>query len=306
VESTTIFSKLSPQQKARVVEALRSCGHVVGFMGDGVNDAAAMRVADCGISVDTGADVAKEAADIILLEKDLGVLERGVECGRRTFANMSKYVNMTASSNFGNVFSVLVAAAFLPFLPMSAAQLLFLNFVYDLTCTAMPHDAVDEEAIAVPKGWRTGSIMRFMRTFGPLSSLFDILTFCVLFFLVCPAVAGGTWQSLTDASARALFAGTFQAGWLLESILTQVLAVHLLRTDRVPIAQSRASWQMSLLGVLGVVAVLVMCLTPLGTMLDLRPLPMPAVCAIAAICALYVLAMLVTRKVYQSRFGTLL
>jgi Mg2+-importing ATPase len=149
-EHTTVFAKLSPDQKVRVVRALRSCGHVVGFMGDGVNDAAAMGASDCGVSVDSGADVAKEAADIILLEKDLGVLERGIVAGRRTFFNMNKYVKMTASSNFGNIFSVLVASVFLPFLPMTAVQLLLLNFIYDCACAAIPWDSVDARELQVP------------------------------------------------------------------------------------------------------------------------------------------------------------
>lgn len=305
VETTTVFAKLSPDQKARVVTALQANGHVVGFMGDGVNDAAAMRVADCGVSVDTGADVAKEAADIILLEKDLMVLERGVETGRRTFANMNKYVKMTASSNFGNVFSVLVASAFLPFLPMSAVQLLFLNFVYDLTCTAMPWDNVDEDALREPRNWDSGSISSFMRWMGPISSLFDVLTFALLFLVVCPAVCGGTWDAL-DGAARALFTGTFQAGWLLESMVTQVLAVHLLRTEHVPFVESRAAWQISVLGVVGIAVAALMCLTPLGQVIDLAVLPPSAVGAIALVSVAYALFVLLVRRAYIMRHGNLL
>lgn len=307
VETTTVFAKLSPDQKARVVGALQDNGHVVGFMGDGVNDAAAMRVADCGVSVDTGADVAKEAADIILLEKDLMVLERGVETGRRTFANMNKYVKMTASSNFGNVFSVLVASAFLPFLPMSAVQLLFLNFVYDLTCIAMPWDEVDDEALRKPRTWDSGSISSFMRWIGPISSIFDIVTFALLFLVVCPSVCGGTWAQLAgDAAAQARFVGTFQAGWLLESMITQVLAVHLLRTERVPFVESRASWQIMVLGALGIVVAAVMCLTPLGYVIDLAVLPLGAVGAIVAVAAAYAVCVLLVRKAYVARHGSLL
>ncbi|PWM34214.1 MAG: magnesium-translocating P-type ATPase, partial [Coriobacteriia bacterium] len=219
VQEVSIFAKLSPAQKARVVSALRGLGHAVAYMGDGVNDAAAMRESDCGISVDSAVDVAREAADIILLEKDLMVLEHGIECGRRTYANMIKYVKMTVSSNFGNIFSVLVAALFLPFLPMTAVQLLLLNLIYDLTCTAVPWDNVDDEAIARPRRWDTASVRRFMVAFGPLSSVFDILTFAGLFWVVCPAVAGSAWGAL-DAASQALFVGTFQAGWFVESMLT--------------------------------------------------------------------------------------
>ena len=305
VETTTVFAKLSPDQKARVVSALQANGHVVGFMGDGVNDAAAMRVADCGVSVDTGADVAKEAADIILLEKDLMVLERGVETGRRTFANMNKYVKMTASSNFGNVFSVLVASAFLPFLPMSAVQLLFLNFVYDLTCTAMPWDAVDDDALREPRNWDSGSISSFMRWMGPISSVFDILTFALLFLVVCPAVCGGSWATL-DTAAQMRFVGTFQAGWLLESMITQVLAVHLLRTEHIPFVESCASWQICLLGALGIAVAAFMCLTPAGHVIDLAVLPVGVVGAIVLVSAAYAVSVLLVRRAYVARHGRLL
>ena len=305
VEHTTVFAKLSPDQKVRVVHALKEQGHAVGFMGDGVNDAAAMREADCGVSVDTGADVAKEAADIILLEKDLDVLERGVEGGRKTFANMNKYVKMTASSNFGNVFSVLVASAFLPFLPMPAVQLLFLNFVYDLTCTAMPWDDVDEEALRLPRNWNAGSISTFMRWMGPISSVFDVVTFALLFLVVCPAVCGGAWGTL-DAAGRAVFMGTFQAGWLLESMVTQVLAVHLLRTERIPFVQSRPAWQISVLGALGVAVAAFMCLTPAGYVLDLAVLPLRFAGVIVLIALGYAGCVLIVREAYMKRYGSLL
>ena len=305
VETTTVFAKLSPDQKARVVAALQKNGRVVGFMGDGVNDAAAMRQSDCGVSVDTGADVAKEAADIILLEKDLMVLERGVEGGRRTFANMNKYVKMTASSNFGNVFSVLIASAFLPFLPMTAVQLLFLNFVYDLTCIALPWDAVDEDTLRVPRRWDAGSIQSFMRWMGPVSSVFDVVTFVLLFAVVCPAVCGGTWATL-DGMGQLRFAGTFQAGWLLESMLTQVLAVHLLRTEHLPFVESRASWQICVLGAAGVAVAALMCCTPLGYVIDLSVLPIIALLAVALVAIAYAVCLLTLRRVYIKRYGSLL
>ena len=305
VERTTVFAKLAPDQKVRVVEALQSLGHTVGFMGDGVNDAAAMSAADCGVSVDTAADVAKESADIILLDKDLMVLERGIEGGRRTFANMGKYVKLTASSNFGNVFSVLVASAFLPFLPMTAVQLLFLNFVYDLTCTAMPWDSVDDELLAEPRSWDAGSISSFMRWFGPISSIFDVITYAVLFLLVCPAVAGGTWDVL-DAGGRAVFAGTFQAGWLLESMATQVIAVHLLRTNRKPLVESRSAAILAALGIAGIAAAALMCLTPAGYIIDLSALPLPYVGILALIVAGYAGCVLFMRRAYMQRRGSLL
>ena len=305
VETTTVYAKLSPDQKARVVAALQHNGHVVGFMGDGVNDAAAMRQADCGVSVDTGADVAKEAADIILLEKDLMVLERGVEGGRKTFANMNKYVKMTASSNFGNVFSVLVASAFLPFLPMTAVQLLFLNFVYDLTCIAMPWDSVDEDTLRAPRTWDSGSISTFMRWFGPISSVFDVVTFALLFLVVCPTVCGGAWNEL-GADSQATFAATFQAGWLLESMVTQVLAIHLLRTERKPFVESCASWQICALGAAGIAVAALMCCTRLGHVIDLAVLSLPVVAMMVAVAVGYALCVLLVRKIYVARHGSLL
>jgi len=234
------------------------------------------------------------------------VLEHGVELGRKTFANMNKYVKMTASSNFGNVFSVLVASAFLPFLPMTAVQLLFLNFVYDLTCTAMPWDNVDEESLREPRTWNAGSISSFMRWIGPISSVFDIVTFALLFFVVCPAVCGGTWAELSTDAARLQFAGTFQAGWLLESMLTQVLAVHLLRTERIPFVQSHAAWQISVLGVCGILVAGFMCLTSAGHVIDLSTLPLASLPIIVLIAAAYAGSVLIIRKLYAARFGSLL
>ena len=268
-QSATVFAKLSPAQKARVVTVLRSLGHAVGFMGDGVNDAAAMRASDCGISVDSAIDVAREAADIILLEKDLMVLEHGIVCGRHTYANMIKYVKITVSSNFGNIFSVLAAALFLPFLPMTAVQLLLLNLIYDLTCTALPWDNVDDATLAKPCRWNTGSIRDFMFSFGPLSSLFDVITFAALFFLICPAIAGGSWDALS-AAGKTAFTAVFQAGWFIESMWTQTLAVHLVRTERIPFIQSRACRPLALLGIAGVVLVTVLPFIPAGLALDFQ------------------------------------
>lgn len=185
-EETAVFAKLSPEQKARVVSALRSGGHSVGFMGDGINDAAAMKSSDIGISVDTAVDIAKESADIILLEKDLSVLEEGIVEGRKTYANMIKYIKMTASSNFGNMFSVLAASALLPFLPMMSVQLIFLNLIYDLSCTAVPWDNVDREYLTVPKKWDASSVGSFMLWLGPTSSIFDWTTYAFMYFVLCP------------------------------------------------------------------------------------------------------------------------
>ena len=307
VEHTTVFAKLSPDQKVRVVRALRSCGHVVGFMGDGVNDAAAMGASDCGVSVDSGADVAKEAADIILLEKDLGVLERGIVAGRRTFFNMNKYVKMTASSNFGNIFSVLVASVFLPFLPMTAVQLLLLNFIYDCACAAIPWDSVDARELRVPQTWRPGSIASFMRWIGPTSSVFDVATFVLLFFWVCPSVAGGSWQAIVgNPTATALFAATFQAGWFVESMCTQVLFVHLVRTERIPFVQSMADWRVLLLDTGAIVLSLVIPFTGVGAALGMAPLPVAFLAVLPLVVLGYAVLVLLARRAYVRRFGRLL
>lgn len=305
VQEVSIFAKLSPAQKARVVSALRGLGHAVAYMGDGVNDAAAMRESDCGISVDSAVDVAREAADIILLEKDLMVLEHGIECGRRTHANMIKYVKMTVSSNFGNIFSVLVAALFLPFLPMTAVQLLLLNLIYDLTCTAVPWDNVDDEAIARPRRWDTASVRRFMVAFGPLSSVFDILTFAGLFWVVCPAVAGSAWGAL-DAAGQALFVGTFQAGWFVESMLTQTLVVHLIRTEKTPFIGSRAAWPLCALGASGIAVACALPFTPMGAALDFCALPGAFWALLAVMVAGYAAVVCLAKRRYLRRNDSLL
>ena len=226
--SSNIFAKLSPAQKERIVSVLKKAGSVVGFMGDGINDAPALRAADIGVSVDSAVDIAKEAADIILLEKSLMVLDEGVIEGRRTFANMLKYIKMTASSNFGNVFSVLIAGAFLPFLPMLPLQLLVQNLLYDVSQVAIPFDNVDPELLAGPQRWNPDDIGRFMVWFGPVSSVFDIVTYALMWFV---------FSANTPAHQT-----LFQSGWFVEGLLSQTLIVHMIRTRKVPFVQSRASW----------------------------------------------------------------
>jgi P-type Mg2+ transporter len=236
-EHATVFARLSPQQKARVIQALRRRGHAVGFLGDGINDGPALKAADVGISVDTAVDVAKESADIILLEKNLRVLGEGVMEGRKVFGNILKYVRMGASSNFGNVFSVLGASAFLPFLPMLPVQILLNNLLYDVSQTAVATDNVDAAYLKQPRKWEIGGIGRFMLVMGPLSSVFDYVTFAVMLSLF------DWWQSPE----------LFQSGWFVESLLTQTLVVHVLRTRGMPLVQSRASFPL-------VVATLAICL----------------------------------------------
>ena len=246
VETTEVFAKLTPDQKARVFSVLRENGHTVGFMGDGINDAAAMKAADIGISVDTAVDVAKESADIILLEKDLMVLEEGIIEGRKTYANMIKYIKMTASSNFGNMFSVLAASVLLPFLPMMSVHLIFLNLIYDLSCTAIPWDNVDEEFIAKPRKWDASSVGSFMIWIGPTSSIFDFTTYIFMYFVFCPLfvskgvlfndlAAHYSGAELTAMQAR--YIGMFQAGWFVESMWSQTLVIHMIRTQKLPSRQ---------------------------------------------------------------------
>ena len=239
VEKINVFAKLSPDQKTRIVSVLRR-KHTVGFMGDGINDASAMKAADVGISVDSAVDIAKESADIILTEKDLNVLENGLIEGRRTYANTIKYIKITASSNFGNMFSILAASIFLPFLPMMPVQLLILNMIYDISCLALPFDNVDEDYLKIPRKWNADSIGQFMLRIGPTSSIFDISTYLFMFFVICPMAFGGAYSAL-DPGKQLAFAALFQAGWFVESQWTQSMVIHTLRTRHIPIIQSNAS-----------------------------------------------------------------
>jgi len=230
-QKTTLFARLSPAHKQRVIRALRATGHVVGFLGDGINDAPALRAADIGISVDTATDIAKESADLILLDKDLMVLEGGVTEGRKVFANIVKYIRMGASSNFGNMFSVLGASAFLPFIPMAPIQVLTNNLLYDFSQVPIPTDAVDDEQVARPRPWNIDEIRRFILFIGPISSIFDYTTFFVML-----------WVFKCWDPARA---SLFQTGWFVESLMTQTLIIHVIRTNRIPFIQSRASWPLT-------------------------------------------------------------
>ncbi len=306
-EKTSVFAKLTPAQKARIVTALRAGGHSVGFLGDGINDAEAMRAADVGISVDSGADIAKEAADVVLLEKDLMVLETGIIEGRKVYANMVKYIKMTASSNFGNMFSVLAASAFLPFLPMESLQLLFLNLLYDLTCTAIPWDNADKEFLLRPKKWDASSTGKFMLFIGPVSSVFDILCFAALYFIVCPTALGGAgFRSLGDPALKEQFAALFQSGWFIVSMWTQALAIHMIRTPKIPFIQSRASASVTLSGLAGCLAATVVPFTPVGAFLGFAPLPPVWLLWLAGILAGYMLAVTLAKKLYVKKYGDLL
>ncbi|MCX4066867.1 magnesium-translocating P-type ATPase [Pseudomonas sp. S1Bt30] len=259
VETTNVFAKLTPAHKERIVRLLKANGHVVGFMGDGINDAPALRTADIGISVDSAVDIAKEAADIILLEKSLMILEEGVLEGRRTFANMLKYIKMTASSNFGNVFSVLVASAFIPFLPMLPMHLLVQNLLYDISQIAIPFDNVDADMLAKPQRWQPGDVGRFMLFFGPISSIFDITTFALMWYVF-------------DANTPD-HQTLFQSGWFVVGLLTQTLIVHMIRTPKIPFLQSRAAMPLMVMtGVIMAVGIF-LPMGPLAHYFKLQALP---------------------------------
>ena len=274
-EIINVFAKLSPAQKTRVVKVLRNKGHVVGFMGDGINDASAMKEADIGISVDTAVDIAKEAADIILLEKDLMILEEGIIEGRKTYANMIKYIKMTVSSNFGNMFSVLIASAFIPFLPMMSIHLIVLNLIYDLSCTAIPWDNVDKDFLKVPRKWDASSIGKFMLWIGPTSSIFDITTYIMMYFIICPMLSDGlTYHMISNAGTREIYEAMFQTGWFIESMWTQTFVIHMIRTSKVPFIQSRTSKSVFFMTMIGIGIISILPYTPLAAVLGLVKLPL--------------------------------
>lgn len=256
---SSILAKLSPTQKERVIRVLQEHGHVVGFLGDGINDAQALKQADVGISVDTAVDIAKESADILLLEKGLNVLEEGVIEGRRVFGNINKYIKITASSNFGNIFSVLVASAFLPFLPMLPIQLLIQNLLYSISQISIPWDNMDEEYLRKPQQWDSSEIKKFMIYIGPISSIFDIITFAVMWFVFGANTIGKM--------------ALFQSGWFVVGLLTQTLIVHMIRTRKVPFIQSIASRPVLLMTAVIMIAGVIIPFTPFGTFIQLVPLP---------------------------------
>jgi len=344
VEKNNIFAKLAPNQKAKVITALQANGRAVGFMGDGINDAPAMRKADIAISVDTAVDIAKEAADAILMEKDLMVLEDGILEGRRTFGNIIKYIKMTASSNFGNMFSVLAACIVLPFLPMMAIHILILNMIYDVSCMAIPWDHVDPEYLKVPRKWDASQIGSFMLWIGPTSSLFDITTYVVMFWWICPLALGGTGffnillenPNLAAGDAAAVYAGMtvkealdaganieflirhfpdnlgkfvaiFQTGWFVESLLTQTLVIHMIRTQKLPFIKSRAAKPLMVSTLIAMaVGVAIPIIPPLARLFKMAPLPWEFYLILIATIILYVALVTLVKKLYVKRKGELL
>ncbi|PYG73586.1 MULTISPECIES: magnesium-translocating P-type ATPase [unclassified Pseudomonas] len=289
VEARTVFAKLTPLQKSRVLKVLQGNGHTVGFLGDGINDAAALRDADVGISVDSGTDIAKESADIILLEKSLMVLEEGVLKGRETFGNIMKYLCMTASSNFGNVFSVLVASAFIPFLPMLAIHLLLQNLMYDFSQLSLPWDRMDKEFLSEPRKWDARNIGRFMLWIGPTSSIFDITTFALMWYVF----------AANSVEMQALF----QSGWFIEGLLSQTLVVHMLRTRKVPFFQSTAALPVVLATGLVMALGVYIPFSPVGAMVGLVPLPWAYFPWLVATLLGYCVVAQAMKALYIRRFG---
>jgi Mg2+-importing ATPase len=275
-----VFARQSPAHKQRVVKALQAKGHVVGFMGDGINDAPALRAADVGISVDNAVDIAKESADVILLEKSLMVLEEGVLEGRKVFVNILKYVRMGASSNFGNMFSVIGASAWLPYVPMAPIQVLTNNLLYDFSQVPIPTDNVGPLQIAKPRPWNMGEIAKFIIFIGPISSIFDYTTYAVMWFvfkcnnlgLAAPPELASRFAGVTDPNLT-YAASLFHTGWFVESLMTQTLIIHVIRTNLIPFVQSKASWQLTLTTIVIMLFGAYLPYSPLAQALGFVPLP---------------------------------
>ena len=284
-ETANVFARLSPFQKERVIRALRATGHIVGYLGDGINDALSLKAADVGISVNNAVDIAKESADIILLKKNLMVLKEGVVEGRRTFANIIKYIKMGSSSNFGNMLSVTGASLFLPFLPMAPIQILLNNFLYDLSQVAIPTDTVDEEFVQKPRPWRLQSIQRFMVLIGPISSVFDYLTFGILWFVFRAEAA------------------LFHTGWFLESLCTQTLVIHVIRTGKVPFLDTRPSWFLILTSLLIIALGLWVPFSPLAKPFGFVVPPPAYFLVLVGIVTLYLVSVQVGKTWFVRQYG---
>ena len=307
VEKIHVFAELTPGQKVRLVSALRQNGHTVGFLGDGINDIPALCESNVGISVDTAVDAAKDAADVVLLQKDLGVLEQGILEGRKTFTNMLKYIKITASSNFGNIFSIVCASAFLPFLPMTSLQILLLNLLYDVLCIILPWDNVDEEDTLSPRDWSGKTLGRFMLFFGPISSLFDIVTFLFLYYILCPMLCGGaTYLNMVDPVMQSQYVALFQTGWFLESMWTQVLILHFLRTRKIPFVQSSPSIPVICTTLAGIIAFTAITFTRSAAVFGLTKLPVRYFLFLFVVALLYMLLTTVVKTFYQKKYHELI
>ena len=307
VEKIHVFAELTPGQKVRLVSALRQNGHTVGFLGDGINDIPALCESNVGISVDTAVDAAKDAADVVLLQKDLGVLEQGILEGRKIFTNMLKYIKITASSNFGNIFSIVCASAFLPFLPMTSLQILLLNLLYDVLCIILPWDNVDEEDTLSPRDWSGKTLGRFMLFFGPISSLFDVVTFLFLYYILCPMLCGGaTYLNIADPVIQSQYVALFQTGWFLESMWTQVLILHFLRTRKIPFVQSSPSVPVICATFAGIIVFTGITFTRSAAVFGLTRLPIRYFGFLFAVALLYMLLTTVVKTLYQKKYHELI
>jgi Mg2+-importing ATPase len=287
VNMTSVFAKLAPSHKEQIIRSLQRKGHVVGFMGDGINDAPALKAADVGISVDSAVDIAKESSDIILLENNLLILEQGVKEGRRVFGNITKYIKMAASSNFGNMFSVVGASAFLPFLPMLPIQVLTNNLLYDLSQTTIPTDEVDDDWLTKPRKWTIGEIQRFILFIGPISSIFDYLTFFIMLYVF------KSWNN----------PALFHTGWFIESLFTQTLIIHVIRTHKIPFIESRASWQLIATSLIIVVVGAWLTVSPLAATLGFVALPPLYWLILAIMMICYVVLTQLVKTWFYHRYG---
>lgn len=304
-EFYNVFVKLNPSQKSRLVKLMRKSGHAVGFLGDGINDSPAMREADVGISVDNAVDIAKESADLILLQKDLGVLEQGVVNGREIFGNIMKYIKITVSSNFGNIFSILISSIFLPFLPMEPMQLLFLNLTYDISCLSIPFDKMDKEYLKDPQRLDSDEVSHFMMWFGPISSIFDILTFGFLYFILIPKTLGNGYSNLS-LSEQVIFISMFHTGWYLVSLWTQTLVLYTLRTQKMPFIESNPSKPMLLVTLLAILVGTSIPFTKLGHALHFMPMPVEFWYYLLAVVFLYLLLTTIIKKIYIKKYKKLI
>lgn len=298
VQACDVFVKLSPQQKAQIIDLLRQDGHTVAYMGDGINDAPAMKAADVAISVDTAVDIAKKSADIILLHKDLMILEKGVQIGRQVFGNTMKYIKITLSSNFGNILSILVASSFLPFLPMLPIQLLILDLMYGTSCLSIPFDTMNKHYLSEPRKWSTKKLPKFMFYFGPTSSIFDIITFALLFFMVCPQVTG-TIYAAASTTQKLILSAIFCTGWFIESLWTQEMVIHALRDPKLPFIKQHATaivtWATIGMAVVGTVLPFI---TPIVKAIKFGPIPMYFLAIVFLLLILYIALTTLVKKWY--------
>ena len=304
-EKTTIFAQLSPKQKAKIIKILQENGHTVGFLGDGMNDLHAILQSDVGISAEGATEALQEAADVILLKKDLNILEEGILEGRKVFVNMSKYIRITASSNFGNILAVVIASVLLPFFPMTSIQLLLLNLLYDVLCLILPWDTVDEELYCQPRDWSGKTLGRFMLFFGPISTIFDLTTFIFLFFWLCPTISGGTFASLNHESQQ-IFITLFQTGWFLESMWSQVLILYSLRSKKIPFIQSKPAKPVILVTIIGIILFTIMTIIPVGHFVGLTKMPLSYFVFLLLVVLLYISLVTIAKSWYVKKYKELI